>query len=83
MPPLALFASKNLKIHRIVNLGEKKNTLSESISAEKVQLNINYEVILDLSPELIDLWFIHKHFINKFASKYIVRDIKPVDVTDR
>jgi len=27
MPPLALFASKNLKVQQVLHLGEKRNTL--------------------------------------------------------
>ena len=44
------------------------------MSVEKIQVDINYEVMLDLSPDLIDLWFIFRHFSNKFDSKYKTKD---------
>jgi hypothetical protein len=60
MPQLALFACKNLNYEVITHLSETRRKKEQYISANKIQLNVNYEVFLDMSPEFIDLWFIQQ-----------------------
>ena len=44
---------------------------------------MNYEILLDMSPEVIDLWMIYQHFQTKWQTKYKVRDPIPHDVIER
>jgi|APSaa5957512535_1039671.scaffolds.fasta_scaffold607914_1 hypothetical protein len=62
MPPLALLASKNMKYESIVHLSDKRRKKEQYMSAQKIQIDVNYEVFLDMSPEMIDFWLIHSHF---------------------
>ena len=83
MPPLALFASKNMKYESIVHLSDKRRKAEQYMSAQKIQIDVNYEVFLDMSPEMIDLWLIHSHFKKKWSSKYKVKEHIPCDVIER
>lgn len=51
--------------------------------AQKLQVNVNYEVYLDMSKEFIDFQFIYKHFKTKWNSKYKVREAIPCDLIER
>lgn len=43
---------------------------------------MNYEALLDLSPELVDLWFIYQQFSNKWNSKYKFKESPDFDITE-
>jgi tRNA U34 5-carboxymethylaminomethyl modifying enzyme MnmG/GidA len=62
MPHLALFASKNLKYETVEHLDEHRRQKEQTLAVDRIQIDVNYEVYLDLSPELVDFWFIYKHF---------------------
>jgi len=83
MPPLALFASKNLSYETVTVLDDKRRKMEQSLKADKIQIDANAEALLDFSPELIDLWFIHKEFSNKWEKKYKIKDQIPCDISER
>lgn len=83
MPPLSIFASKNLKYRSVVHLSDVRRQKEIYFDAQRLQLDVNYEILLDMSPELIDLWIIYQHFQAKWQSKYKVRDPIPHDVIER
>ena len=83
MPRLAIFACKNLKYEILTHLSDVRRKIEQNFFAQRLQIDLNFEVLLDMSPLLIDFWFIHTHFKNKWTSKYKVREPIPFDVTSR
>ena len=73
-PPLALFASNDLKYESIVHLSDKRRDKEQYLSALRIQINVNYEIFLDISSELVDLWIINQHFKRKWSSKYKIKE---------
>lgn len=70
---LALFASKNLSISVVESLSEQSPHRFQQIQVEKIQFNLNFELVLDFSPDLIAYWCILKHYQNKWQSKYLIK----------
>lgn len=73
LPMLALFASKNLSISVVENLSEEHPHRFQQIKVEKIQFNVNLELVLDFSNDLIAYWCIMKHYQNKWQSKYLFK----------
>ena len=64
-------------------MSDKRRKTEEYLTSDKVQVNLNYELILDISAEVIDLKLILDHFKNKWSSKYRTKEPIPSDLVKR
>jgi len=72
-----------LKYATVIHQSDVRRDLEQNMVASSVSVNVNYEVALDLSPELIDLWILTKHFSTKWSSKYKTKPVIPRDIIKR
>ena len=65
LPPIALLVSSKLSYESVEHLGnveDLRRKMDKSFSVFKFQVNFNYEVFLDLSPDLINFYTVYQHF---------------------
>jgi len=75
----ALLLSKFIKYQSITYLSDLRRDVEKEFSSQKLSINVNYEVALDMARELNDFWFIYTHFKNKWNTKYKTKPNIPHD----
>lgn len=83
MISLFLVGTKDFHFKSITHLSDKKRLKEIYLKAQRFQINVNYEVYLDMSKEFIDFSVIYQHFKTKWNSKYKVRKDIPCDLIER
>lgn len=83
IPPMALLFGQNLNFSTITHLGEQRRQLEQYVNADKIHVNVNFEVIMDMSETFTDFQIIHKHFQTKWNKKYKISELASCDITER
>ena len=67
--------------NKVISHGNDNILIEDNITNfDKAQININMELILDISYEIINIAFICKHFTRKWAEKYTTKVSKKKEV---
>lgn len=51
--------------------GQNYKILNQRFFAERLQVNIDFEFILDRTRDILDYSFVVKHFVRKWTLKYV------------